>query len=1642
MYRKAFSVSLFVFLALLTFSFYATTYESSTGGGGFGSGSGGTGGPGGGNAEAPEADFTWSPDPPEEGNSVSFQDQSIAGDGAITTYEWTFEGHGTATGPTTSVTFSDGGSYQVTLKVTDDNSESDTAVKTVNVQHDDADDDDPGDDDYPIECHALISGSLFDSDQNGETGLSDPGCVAPLDEDDIEGSIWENHMSTTMEGDLSSSGINRPQFFMSDTATLQGNDLSTTINSDTYDDSGASPDADIYFVDYEGSEGGSRSDWGFGILANDEIGVFQSDATVHNDRIVRPPHNLGSGMCGDGFENDDEPGGPQGDDESSSPPDSNDGGYTTDCRADYGRQWERYDVNSGSSRGSEQPAEPGEQSSHETQNNEIHCRDDNMEVDGSTIGLTCDDGTDASCSDGDSSCPCGGATGSDGSDATCEDANDWSVDEGNEYWYEESGDLVRETCQTDGTETYASGSSGSDASCTNYDGVSLGTGSCQSCVSSGDEPFEGGDDASVSGTNRAWNEVERENCDIHDTTDGGTNSPGDYENNQAATFTHFTSYFDSSWGDSGRVWCGYDYTTTVDADGPQGLGDGFVVIEEDSIVATENLERNDRVGDHVYVDGSNIGNQNTFLNLVDTSCDGDRVCVKYVNFYTSDSFSVSDNPSASEVAGTAVRADVSRAYTADESYSVCKNINRIHEENGDGHPLIDCDYSQPQPSGGHADISPLPEACGDDYEEHVMVFDGNEVDETVVQDYPSYHQRCVSWDSSEDEGYFYSEHGRNLDSNSCVIQGREVAEGTVANVASVGNTGNTVIDQSFEEGQDSPDWEVCLNIDQSNSNTPYNHRYNDASNTAFGGQWYDLDDEVVNDYLRSNEGSLGLSTDQRVGSPRYIDYYYGENPSPYDSTYNPEGGRTGTSLVADCGPLLEGCGENQGSVRGAVNNNEGTYFGFLEENAWDDDAHPHGGPSNEGYTARVGWRFIGHMNMIKSLQDISGDSRYSGQLSSGHPDYEDFSRPWHENTMIDSGNSVLYSYTLNNTWVIDSTGAPYPAYSVDLSGGNNYDSNDNILEESGESLGVHYDVDYSGDIRTGPNDDFVVKTSKAMGNSLAVLSNTVMNDEEGNEIEQGEAFWIDPDDIRYHAEEGHIATLTDSGSLQQLSADQWQDLTNIYEIDLTGPDSGLGWDYGKDSYQASGTYDPDTPEFGDESHIVYTRVSWENDSSGDIMDPLEPPLCGDDGREYLLEEQGEAENPEQFTGTYTCATTPDYCVYDRNLYEPGDSIQTNEPGEEDGRLKQDEEVCSQDDQIADYPIWFDQDYTETRPDNNAQNLCKSNSLYGTQGQRWIGYNEINSNPHAFTRGIDDSWNARLNQEGHAYYTSDYEGVNWDDDPLDAGYTPVQTGFGSDRIADPSEIGQEYGFCGGDDVSEYLVFQDSESEYVQTDQSVIGTAASPDSCVLDNSRFSDIEDSDLDKDHFSPADLQNERMLYQEGDTLSFESGDTRRTIACFGGQWWSDWPITFLEDVATVNRGSTGYTSFRLINPTDSAKTFELGLNPRGSGSTLEDLGQMVSFEETGSDEHTVTVPAGSSTTHRLEIRGNRDIDTTGSPGTDIEVFAQATDGSLNGEDQVDIATVEGGDQGATGQSRTIPGLTFIQLIVIAAISSLIFFRN
>ncbi|MCF7871694.1 PKD domain-containing protein [Candidatus Woesearchaeota archaeon] len=81
----------------------------------------------------PTADFTYSPSSPEVNEAVTFTSTSTDADGTITNYEWKVDGTVVGAGNTLSYTFTNTGSHNVELKVTDNDGLTDTKTKTVNV---------------------------------------------------------------------------------------------------------------------------------------------------------------------------------------------------------------------------------------------------------------------------------------------------------------------------------------------------------------------------------------------------------------------------------------------------------------------------------------------------------------------------------------------------------------------------------------------------------------------------------------------------------------------------------------------------------------------------------------------------------------------------------------------------------------------------------------------------------------------------------------------------------------------------------------------------------------------------------------------------------------------------------------------------------------------------------------------------------------------------------------------------------------------------------------------------------------------------------------------------------------------------------------------------------------------------------------------------------------------------------------------------------------------------------------------------------------------------------------------------------------------------------------------------------------------
>lgn len=82
----------------------------------------------------PVADFTWSPQYPDEGETVYFLDLSFdPDDGGIVSWLWDFAGEATSMLQYPTHAFGKAGSYPVTLNVWDDSGQSDSVVKYVNI---------------------------------------------------------------------------------------------------------------------------------------------------------------------------------------------------------------------------------------------------------------------------------------------------------------------------------------------------------------------------------------------------------------------------------------------------------------------------------------------------------------------------------------------------------------------------------------------------------------------------------------------------------------------------------------------------------------------------------------------------------------------------------------------------------------------------------------------------------------------------------------------------------------------------------------------------------------------------------------------------------------------------------------------------------------------------------------------------------------------------------------------------------------------------------------------------------------------------------------------------------------------------------------------------------------------------------------------------------------------------------------------------------------------------------------------------------------------------------------------------------------------------------------------------------------------
>lgn len=584
-------------------------------------------------------------------------------------------------------------------------------------------------------------------------------------------------------------------------------------------------------------------------------------------------------------------------------------------------------------------------------------------------------------------------------------------------------------------------------------------------------------------------------------------------------------------------------------------------------------------------------------------------------------------------------------------------------------------------------------------------------------------------------------------------------------------------------------------------------------------------------------------------------------------------------------------------------------------------------------------------------------------------------------------NADEWAITPSIQWVIDSTGTPYPPYDV-------YYKNEYL--NSG------------GDRRTSMMDETVNKTSKAFGNSFAAVDRSSQN-----------GLWIDPDDIRDY-EDSHFLTATDSG---------WrQAVRNIgADLDLTGPDSGIAYDLEEGGDSSS------NPGYIDEIHnsagidTVFADVRWQRNSP--INPSLEPPVCGDDQEEYLLEEAGESANSVMYDGKYACADARNYCVSFQGsgsrVYELGQYQQAGERAEDSGRLKNDREICDmRDASVDDYPVtdhqgvWYDQDF--------SQEYCRVNNLYGSEARRWIDSEYVDNHPEAVNEGVDDDLNPYLENQGISTLESNpntYSGGS--------GETPVTAGEPEDSI-DPRTVTK--GFCGGDEESEYVITQRCNTDLCETDNSYLGVADDPDKCILEeNSSLKNGVDVSGGKDG------EVNRDIYDEGEKV--EVGN--KVMGCFNGEWNDEWPVYFSRKEVNVSGQDDERVSFRIINVLEEPVTFDLMLDFPNTEEGNQ-LDSRTYFEQTNTNQMSVQLGSYSSEFHNIVVRSQAVNDNISL--TEANLSAEARDVELSGYDIAEIGiNVTGSVSGSqvnmpNTEQREVPGITVIQVFWLTMMASVIYF--
>jgi hypothetical protein len=844
----------------------------------------------------------------------------------------------------------------------------------------------------------------------------------------------------------------------------------------------------------------------------------------------------------------------------------------------------------------------------------------------------------------------------------------------------------------------------------------------------------------------------------------------------------------------------------------------------------------------------------------------------------------------------------------------------------------------------------------------------------------------------------------------CVLNGEDVSEGTVADISSV--------DPSYEKGGPSPDREICLAYERSQN--PENPVYQDGDyyqdpdsqqagdKEEMGGEWYDLDSELVEKYLRNNGRDLinndvsdvKDSNNDGESNSEDIDYYIRQNKGTYHPEYNPGAKNQdglpagmGTAVEDDCGPGLKGCDDNKQKTSGK----QPLFYSFLSEGKRDEDYNPEGG-STEGSEDYKNAKYTGYV--VKSWDfsnqlDSSMDTNREESISSVSI--------WNRSE-AEEGTVDRYALAQNQTVAVSTRGRVF------------------------EQGSVYYNKDWDAGSRDSLESSSITKKSRVFANSYAAVS----TQSTGSQVPANRGIWIDPDFLR--------AGFNDKFKLG--SAQDWRNELS-FKMDITGPDSGLGFDMpGKSSTTASDSgrvikadiywEGEDGQSFAYKSNGQEDRTTINGPEQDNTNQQLEPPMCGDDSNEYLFEQSGESPNSGLYNGVYACVSDRSYCVYTENgqtqiVDASTDPYRnTHEPDEDEGRFKQDEEVCIRRTGATVDPqaYWWDQDYGDTDGDG-LQDTCRVNNLFGAEGVRWFPSDYVNEYPFAVTGGIDDDINQLIKDSTTSSQTFESTPEQFKSSSEPQGWestkTPVPTGTTETQVATK-------GFCGGDDGSEYLATQVCRTDVCKTRKSHFGVAATQGACVYDGRKAAH-------EDVPQPQSAENQkRKIHQPGDSITLDYNQAVE-ITCVEGAWYRSGPIVFNKNTVDVPFGSSNTVGFQVINLGTETRTYNVELLDTKTARFASFSGE----EQPGSFE--VSLEPKESEAYQVKIRGAKE-DLNGDENSPDKVRVRATAQSFETTRTDDITAQitfpdeEGQQPGGQQDTESVPGIGIVQIAVLLLVAT------